>query len=486
MNKSSKVSAYYVYEPLSLSKPVIPVMLENIDGGQTNLLRSEAVSSPLRIELGIWSAGGGDSVVHLFVDKKEIPEAEKYFGPDITEDQRFVLLPHEYIQTSKRYTINYMVNSKRDPVWSEYEEFEVDLIAPVLPDDNAPRFDETTITAKYLEEHNNEVKVTIPDYATIWPGDTIYYSLSRDADKINIIGSKHLTRHDIDSKPLSYNIKDTDFISLGDGQQFALYYIMDRAGNKCPVSRLTRLEVSATPKPRTLPCPFIPDASGSGSSQTLTPQYVGEQIILKIPEDASFRDDDMLSAQWGTPGTPGAEQTVPESGIRSFTIPRSWFPAKIGKTSEIFYQIMDEDSLIVAVSEILSLTVPRITPREFGAINCISPVIHGDSISLKEALDTGGVTFAVNRTWPFMAAGQRFTIKVLGLKNDGSSLVTFLLDNYIVTQGDVDAINVSTKLSYSILSLYKPYMPFTVETAISYDGGFSWLNFNKLAVVLVP
>lgn len=486
MNKSSKVSAISVHEPLSLSKPIIPVMLENIDGGQTNLLPSDAILSPLRIELGIWSAGGGDSVVYLFVDGKEIPEAEKHFGPDIADDQRFVLLPSEVIKASKRYSINYMVDSLRGPVWSEFEEFEVDLIAPVLLGDSAPRFDETNITEKYLKDHDNEVKVTIPDYATIWPGDTIHYSLSRDATEINLIGSKFLTRQDVDSKQLGYIIKATDFTNLGDGQHFALYYITDRAGNKCPASRITRLEVSATPKPRILPCPDIPEASGSGSSQTLNPQSVGEKITLKIPDDACFHDDDMLSAQWGTPGTPGAEQTVPESGITGFTIPLSWFPAKIDKTSEIFYQITDEDSLIVAVSEVLSLTVPKITPREFGTINCISPAIYGDSMSLKKASNTGGATFAVNRMWPFMDAGQRFTVKVSGLKNDESPLETILLDNYIVTQKDVDAISVSAKLTYTMLSNYKLYIPFTVETALSYDGGYSWLNFDKLAIVLVP
>lgn len=486
MNKSSKASAISVHESLSLSKPVIPVMLENIDGGQTNLLRSDAISSPLRIELGIWSAGESDSIVSLFVDGKEIYEAEKCFGPDISDDERFVLLPSEAIKFSKRYSINYRVCSARGPAWSEFEEFEVDLVAPVFLGNSAPRFDETNITEKYLKEHDNEVRVTVPDYATIWPGDTIHYSLSRDITETNLIGFKTLTREDVASKSLGYIIKATDFINLGDGTQFAHYYITDRAGNTSPASRPTRLEVSATPKPRILPCPFIPEASGSGSSQILDPQSVGETITLKIPDDASFHDDDILSALWGKPGTPNAEQTVPQSGITSFTIPLSWFPAKIGKTSEIFYQITDEDSLILGVSEVLSLTVPRITPREFGAINCISPVIYGDSMSLKKASDTGGATFAVNRMWPFMAAGQRFTVKVSGLKNDDSPLETVLLDNYIVTQKDVDAISVSAKLAYTMLSNYKLHMPFTVETSLSYDGGYSWLNFDKLTILLVP
>lgn len=470
-------------QPLALDKPMIPVMLGNIDGGQTNLLPRSAQSVPLRLNLGRWADGDDISTVSILLDGDVVPGADKNFPAGVPDNDRFITLPAEFFSADGRYSVAYRVTNTLGSGDSDAEQFEVDLTAPQLPVDSAPRFPQTDITEKYLEDHGNEVVVTLPDYTDIWAGDTIHYSLSRMAGSPNIVGSKTWTRAEIDAPPLTYILKGEDFIQLGDGDHFALYSVTDRAGNLSANSLITTLQVSATPKPRWLPHPTIIEASGSGNSQSLNPKSVSGDLTVAIPNDAVIKEGDKLTALWGLPGTPGAEQTIPQSEINTFTIPFAWFPGQIGKTISVIYQVVDGDT-VLAKSDALSLTVEKITQREFGPISCTAPELSGLKMKLSAAATTGGAHFAVNSAWPFMAAGQRFTVKVEGIQNNNTPIISMLLDNHIVTQQEVENGKISTKLEYSKLSIYKINQPFSVETMISYDGGTSWLSFETLRITL--
>lgn len=486
MSIRRKHTAKTPQQPFALDKPVIPEMLENIAGGQTNLLPKSAQSAPLRLNLASWADGGFPSTVSVLLDGSVVPGADKEFPPDVPDNERFITLPEKFFSSDGRYRIAYRVRTILDPggLDSDEEEFEVDLTPPELNADSPPVFPQTDITEKYLEEHNNEVVVIVPDYHDIWAGDTVHYSLSLSAGAPDIIDSKTWTQEDLENPPLTYTISGNDFIRLGDGEQFALYSVTDRAGNTSAYSLPTALQVSATPKPRWLPHPVVSGASGSGGSQSLNPKDVSVDLTVEIPPDAVIKEGDMLMALWGEPGTPGAEQTVPESEIDKFTIPLSWFPAQIGKTISVIYQVVDGDT-IVAKSDPLALTVEKITQREFGAIRCTAPALSGSIMKLSAADSAGGAHFALN-AWPFMAAGQRFTVSVKGIQSNGTPMTKILLDNHPVTQQEVDNKNVSTLLAYSDLSLYKLYEQFNVETTISYDGGELWLNFDTLKITLEP
>jgi len=483
MHNENKIFGEVRPGPLEFTKPKIPALLPDIENGQRNLLPITAQSEPLRLNLGGWADGGHTSTVSILLDGSVVPGADKDIPAGAEDDERFTLLPQKFFNADGVYSISYHVHNLLGDGGSFAQEFEVDLTPPQLAVASAPLFPQTEITERYLEEHENQVIVTVPDYVEIWAGDTVYYSLSRDAGAPNIIGHKTWSREEIAAPPLTYIIKSEDFIKLGDGEHYALYSITDRAGNVSANSLITTLNVTATPKPRWLPHPVLNEATGAGNNQTINPKFVNGDLTLTIPEEAVIKEGDILMALWGEPGTAGAEQTLPDSDITEFTIPFKWFPAQIGKTITVKYQVINGDK-VVAESDDLLLTVEKITQGEFGAISCTEPVLSGLNMKLSEAFTKGGARFAIE-DWPFMAAGHRFNVHVNGINNNNEPLTTVLLNNHKVTQPEVDQEYVGKQLEYKELSLYGLNQKFYVETKISYDDGETWIPFGTLNINLV-
>lgn len=184
-----------------LIAPTVPLALSNIPGGEENLLPIEAVQTDLKVTFPLWSASdprpGYSETVSLNWDGKEV--AKKTFTTPVPDDPSilFADVPRAEL-TEGPHQVGYRVSSSGNDNSSVPITVTIDKTPPVLAGSKDPLtfpgLVGNTVTARYLEDHDNKLPTSVPAYFTPMPGDIIRWYWEELPSGIELAGQKTLTQ----------------------------------------------------------------------------------------------------------------------------------------------------------------------------------------------------------------------------------------------------------------------------------------------------
>ncbi|BAP44560.1 putative uncharacterized protein [Pseudomonas sp. StFLB209] len=470
---------------ITLPVPVVPALLpDDPQWDETGLLPATDAYAPLPVEVPAWEhtpISGRSTILRVYwtTGASHHPVYEKQWPsdayPDIPPQDLLFQVPVVRLAQGEHQLWYELTTPSEFYPHSLEQKVTIDLTAPVLGNNSGRLiFDTDTITEQYLIDHGDQLLGQVPVYPLAAPGDVITWYWSRDPQQVlpaDEVASRPLPRGTV--QPISLAFAGQMIRDRGDGERYACYQLKDRAGNTSPYSNPVRLTVRAQPVGRVLPPPTVAEAVGSGSQSSLNPDSARSGATVVIAPEAVLKPGDVIEVFWATPGTHGAYQTDDAEAERRYKVPAEYVPAHMGTQIAVYYRVSgngpDEES------QHHTLSVQQ-KGSGWPTIQCTRPTIASGRLSLATVIDHA--TFRLPK-WMFMAAEQRLTISLLA-----SGATRVLLDDYRITQGDVDAAHVSTNALKSLLEGL-PLGALTVQARVSFDGGSSTVTFPTLNLQLV-
>lgn len=157
------------------------------------------------------------------------------------------------------------------------------------------------ITSQWLADNDDKLDGQVVDYADQAPGDKAFvYWLKEIPDDITTLAP--VATVDLDSTR-AVSIPGSAIITVGDGECFALYVLMDAAGNPSLPSQFIRYQVSLGPLPTGLQAPEIPlhDDGVINIADLFEPVqvHIGTfQNVQPLDEIELFWDDEQLPGRY--------------------------------------------------------------------------------------------------------------------------------------------------------------------------------------------
>ncbi|KJZ35253.1 MULTISPECIES: hypothetical protein [Pseudomonas] len=477
----------------------VPAPLSNVVGGETNLLHRTAWSdpnNPLKVCFDPWensqpSVGDPESVQILLND---VEIGRKEWTAPIPPSDLFVAISEDKLPSGV-HELRYIVTIwSGTPHESDPLVITVDKNGPLLNPSSAFVFPSAvlppnTLTARYLEQNNDEVKVDLPVYTTPRPWDCITWYWGETRGNLNKGGVIELDEKNYEL-PVVVTIEGQLIRDRKDGLRYAWYEVSDRAGNVSrPPSDPVELDVAATPIPRNLPWPTVEKASGAGEQQTLDPLLATTGAVVEIPVDAVIYPGERMWVQWGEPGTLGArriEQPI-SPGQRRYQVDMQAVAAHIGKTLSVQYRVIDEQD-----GEHFSfrrqLQVQTIPSNRFEAVRCDG--LTGGNLRYSAVAPVGArLTLA---KWSLITTDQWIMITMTGVGTSGDLVFEAIRKRAITAQEVVGGIGFSTdiRVPKAFLNTLRRNAPLTGKVYLSFDGGQTWPplaapNFPLLQLTLV-
>ena len=476
-----------------LAPPKVAAALQDIPGGQPNLLPITALDAPLRVEIPMWLISdplpGFPERLQVYWNGVMFHEDE-WTAPVPPADLVLQVADLHQSHGTHRLFYRVMINTG---VWADSLELEltVDRAPPTLGGNGGRlQFDTSDVTPEYLEQNQDRLVGQVPDYTTLQPGDVIRWYWDTRFDEDQLVSSRTLTEQDV-GKPLEL-IFDGEFIRLhGDGTRMARYRVQDRAGNLSTYSGYVDLDVSASRPAREFAWPHIKNSSGTGAKVTLDPlKTTPGGATVEIPASAQIRDDDVVWMQWGERDAPGSFRTdaTISPGVYHFNVPKEYVAFHIGRTLAVHYEVIDALGREY-VSQPRQVEVLKIPAENFTDIQC-EGTAGNDGLSLAAVPATGAkLTLA---PWVMISADQFITIKVEGLSAGGAMVTHTVTDKRQLTAAEViDGIGKdgTTVISKAFLSGLQFHADFNVQVTVSFNLGQNWPstpNFRRLYVNLTP
>lgn len=453
--------------------------LPDIPGGQPGLLPAEATSKDLKVgfdQLVDSDPTQGQETVRLIWD--DTVGARKDWDAPMAPDDRFVMLPVTLLYHGVHRLYYHVTKWDGNTQESETITLAIDTRAPELAGNNNPPIPpadliDKRVTARYLEEHADQLVIEVPAWDVSaggpQPGDVLTWYWEDDPAGQQVAGSKTLSLADMER---SVTV-DGDLIrARGDGERYVMFQVSDRAGNKSAHSRALHLTVKTARPPRQLPRPRL-----KGTSNTFLDPLDGlAGVVLEIPPEAVLDEDDEVFMQWGSPGEPGAWRGRVDIDTRQCRVPAPYVAANLGRSEDqplpVYYEALDYDSQIHE-SEQLPL---RIQPlRGVPALQCEGVI--GDVVSIGEVKayeDQGIETPLWIGEWPFMAQGQQ--IRVMARNNSQDQV---LVAPQAVSPGKPQRIGKLLQADLQRLSLGA----LILRAEVSFDGQ-RWLAFRPATATL--
>ena len=476
-------------QDLPLLAPLVTKALDDIPGGDTNLLPKDALQADLEVTFPLWDGSsplpGGTDTVLLMWDNKEV--VRKSFSTPIDVSELFAHIPMAELTEGSHglfYTVIFSSgneNSSAPPITVT-----VDKTPPVLAGSKDPLIFPpdligNRVTARYLEDHGNKLPATVPTYDLPKPGDTIFLYWETSPVGSLLASQKTLTQADMS---LDVVFDGDMIVERGDGARYATYEVQDRAGNLSVLSRAQTLTVDAQPVPLLMPSveKSLPAGGGTG---TLDPLLVTDGAVVVVPKEIDLQPTDVVTVYWsGFVASATHETSTPiEAGGLKFAIPSTAIPGNIGtdRQVEVYYTVTRTGGK-VETSEKYSLTILPIADGRFPKLKCDQAIGTGlPTLSLSSV--PAGADFSIT-PWVYVKAGQKMHMWAEGVDKSGVDLDFDIFVERPLTPGE-ESGGVSAVLVRSFLEQLKVNEQFWVDIEVSFDEGESYLNFRRENVLLV-
>jgi hypothetical protein len=474
---------------VNLSPPTVPDALPDIPGGEHNLVPLSALQRDLKVTFPLWEGSlpipGQNERVTLRWDNRAV--AVKIFTTPITDpDMLFAEIPLGELGEGAHQLVYEVLLSTGNQNQSDPITVTIDKTPPLLAGNKdplifLPDLIGNRVTARYLEDHNNVLPATVPDYSTPRPGDTISWYWEQAPVGSLLAGEKTLTQMDMSRQ---IDIDGDIIVAGGDGQRYATYEVLDRAGNLSVLSRAAVLTVEAQPIPLLAPTvkKSLPAGGGKG---TLDPLLVTDGAVVVIPAEIDLQPTDLITVYWTGVNSQASHVTTTPivAGGLEYAIPATAVPGNIGTGREVqVYYTLTHQSGRVEYSQIYLLTILPIPDTRFPKLQCRQASGTPETLRLS-AVPNGADLYII--PWVFMAAGQKMHMWAEGVdKNTGGDLYFEVFQDRVVTVGEVDT-QVDTLLARSFLEKLKLDIEFWVYFEVSFDAGLSFLKFRRLELTLV-
>jgi hypothetical protein len=478
---------------INLPPPDVIGVLPAVPGGEENLLPKDAWLSPLRVEFEWWKDPSpipaySDIVQLIWDDDDANPVAQKSYegsNPPTLPPDLWLEVPatklDEGIHTLRYRLLPWNGSTPQD---SASVNLTIDKTPPALATPSRLNFPTqvlppNTLTARYLEQNNDEVKVGLPAYTSPRPWDCITWYWGETRGNLNQGGVIELDDKNY-SQPVVVTIEGQLIRDRKDGLRYAWYEVSDRAGSLSRASDPVELDVAATPIPRTLPPIKVVGATGSTSSGTLNPSNAISGATVVIPADASIHDGESVFVLWAEPGSAGAYRTgtpvTPGSG--EYRIPVDKVAHHIGKTLPVRYEVIEPGVVDPHTSQLYTLRVEM-----FGGpptIQCDR--VAGGRLSLASIPAGDYANFTLER-WTWMATDQFITVSVVGVDTSNQRLeIPVLTDSPVPEVAQKIAVG---RISKSDLQRFKINLGLEIRCGVSFDGKQSYQAFPRLTPTLV-
>lgn len=473
-----------------LDPPEVAAALDDIPGGQPGLLPLTALGAPLQVKIPRWLNSNpqpeaperlwvywDDDIVHTKTWNAPVPDADLVVEVPVVF---FSEGPHVLYHRVMTWNVEFVNSHPRT--------LTVDRVAPVLgADQGRLRFPGDVIasgvTPEYLEQNQDEVVATLPDYTDIVPGDILRYFWDTRMDDNQQVATRTITEDDL-GKPLLLVFAGTMIRARGDGDRYVRYQVEDRAGNISPYAGYITLKVTANAPPRQFPWPDIERASGVNELVSYVPvNAVSNGAGLLIPDDADIREDDEVWVQWGEQDSPGSYRSnVPVSpGAREFRVPKEYVAFHITHTVPVHYEVVDRNGKPY-VSKPRRVEILRITSG-LPHIQCEGVA---DGLSLESVPATGAkLTLA---RWMLISADQFIGIEVSGVTDAGNDTTHTVIERRQLTPAEVaDGIGKDGQvvIPKQFLQGLRLNFPFSLRVFVSFDQGQTWPGLPNFPLVSI-
>jgi len=466
-----------------MPKPEIDGLLPDVPGGETSLLPEALTHTDLKVWFTVPLNSHPEveeETVELFVDGSPNALVTRRWKQPIEDSDRYLEVPQAWLRNNDgEHLFHYRVTIFNGSTADSFElPMTLDTQPPLLVTGSTLNFPSeilppNTLTARYLEQNNDEVKAALPFYTTPHPWDCITWYWGETRGNLSKGGVIELDDKNY-MQPVVLTIEGQLIRDRGDGPRYVWYEVHDRAGNVSrPPSDPVELDVAATPIPRNLPWPTVEKASGAGEQQTLDPLLATTGVVVEILEDAVIYPGERVWVQWGEPGTLGArriEQAI-SPGQRRYQVDMQAVAAHIGKTLSVQYGVIDEQGG-EHFSSRLQLQVQTIPSNRFEAVRCDG--LTGGNLRYSAVAPAGArLTLA---KWVLITKDQWILITMTGVGTSGD-LVHETVRKRQLTDDEVrDGIGFSTdiRVPKTFLNTLRRNTPLTGKVYLSFDGGQTW------------
>jgi hypothetical protein len=488
---------------VTLPEPVIDGLLPDVPGGDSNLLPETLTHEDLKV----WFTPPQYSdptldkeTVELFVDYVDdtsVPICVREWTTPIQAPDQFVWLPRAWLANERnqgQHRLSYrftVYNNEHDQ--SNDLLITLDITAPVLPSANKVVFPPAvlppnTLTARYLDQNDDQVRADLPPYASPRPWDRITWYWGPNPGGTDLGGVIELDDKN-HADPIVITLPGDFIRAKGDGLRYVWYEVHDRAGNPSRPSLAVELDVAATPIPRRLPWPTIEKALGSAEQQILDPWLATAGIVVEVPLEAVIYPEEQVFVQWGEPGTLGAQRVERPivTGQRRYQIDMKSVAAHIGKTLWVSYGVIDEKG-VEHPSSRRRLQVQTIAPNRLEALRCAG--VAGSNLSYSSVGAQGAqLTLA---KWSLITTDQWVKITMTGVGVSGDLVFPAVAGRAITDREVVGGIGFSgdVKVTKAFLGSLRRNQSLTGKVYVSFDGGQTWPplsapNFPLLQLTLI-
>ncbi|MDO7897847.1 hypothetical protein [Pseudomonas citrulli] len=486
--------------PRELPAPSVDELLDDIPGGEPNLLPEAATHGDLKVWFELWTWSDptlAEESVKLFFDADPDPVDFRTWNAPIEESDRYVTLPQRLLRGNDgRHRLRYIATAYNNESDESAElVMTLDTTPPVLAASSKLIFPSEVLppnklTAHYLEQNGDEVKANLPPYTDPRPWDRITWYWGATPGTLDPGGVIELDDRNF-ADPIVVTIPAALVQSRGDGWRYVWYQVEDRAGNQSLRSEPVELDVAATPIPRDLPWPSVEGALGTGEQQTLDPWVPTDGVaIVQVPETAVIYPGEKVWVQWGEPGTLGAtrvEQPI-SSGSRRYRVEMQYLAAHIGRVLPVSYGVV-EASGQEHPSIPRRLQVRTIPSNRLEAVQCDG--LSGGHLSYN-AVAPQGARLTLKK-WPLITTDHWIMITMTGVNSSGQDSVFEAVRRRAVTEQETIAgIGFSTdvRVLKTFLNTLRRNAPLTGKAYVSFDGGKTWPplaapNFPLLQLTLV-
>ncbi|HEF4759443.1 TPA: hypothetical protein SAN82_001861 [Pseudomonas putida] len=464
-----------------LDEPKVIGVLENIEGGQFNLLATSALAKDVRVEFPQWHnsepSEQNPELVELFLNDDSVGSKRFTSHPIPSSDLYINVAPDKFREGSN--LLFYRVTSYTgDEYESDPYRVTVDKTPPRLAFNDDPLIDPTIIqdglTEQYLVDHDGVFQVNIPTHMEPEPGDRVimkYLNVNNETYKELV---KVLDR-DNQYDPIRFELGEAVIREMGDGPHKISYEVQDRAGNPSETSTAVAFLVAVIRAPHFTPYPWVLQAEGLPSQNTsLKPDKTVNGATGQIPDKANYYEDDEVAFQFGEPDVFGSIRLPVPWGVKEVKIPAPNIAAHFGKTVPVYYELTLPDASNKK-SEDLTLAIDNFVVTKFPVPQLQSP--FSDPVSKASIPGTGLPVH--QRNWAYISVMCLVTITVSGRDTQNQLVSRIALDRHQVTQAQVtDGVRVN--LPKDFIASLAINTRFTVETKVSFNGGERWITFTHL------
>lgn len=375
-----------------LAPPELFDVLEDVPGGDPNLLPKDGWLKPLQVKFPIWTdyahiPNTKDTMQLILNGDEENPvDSNEFKGEDSPFDPALLFLevPVNKLVEGDHFLIYRLIPWNDNTKYREClpVRFTVDRTAPILATDSKLIFPDAVlppnqITAAYLADSANQDQVlaTVPGYQEIKVGDVIQYYWERSPGGRELAGTKVIEQDDL-GKPVQVAFKgDLLRQSTNNVDYFATYRVKDRAGNESVLSLDEKLIVNIRP-PTPRKFPTVKQATGTpGADNGMLNPFHGTSGLTVVVAAAEIDPGEEVTVDFiGLGGEDGPGSIVGVGPITpgglEFAIPKNVVAANIpvGAVSKV--EVRYWAGRDAQHSAIYTLTINPFSSDSFGSVGC--------------------------------------------------------------------------------------------------------------------